>query len=214
MALAIALVVMLASHAHGQELVSLRLALAQGDVLSYTFSNTVNHSVEMGPFHKSVTARMSGRETHRVVEAGTDGSTLIEISYEDVSVSVDGNSAHPTLPATQLRVLSDGSIVGEVPCGCGQVSYAIPLPQDPVGVGASWTRPIAVDHDGLVISGTTTYTVTAIEQTADGRIARIHSSAAGTVVKADLGPLPDGMTARPARGSLTSDGETDRKSVV
>lgn len=204
---AITLVILLAPGAHAQDAVSLRLALAQGEILSYAFAQTLRVSLEAGSERRTMDARAEGREVHRVIEAATDGSMRIEIAYEDLTLTSNGTTTHPTWPSVQVRVQTDGTVVSETVCGCGEASYPIVLPPDPVAIGASWTKPFEGDEAGATVRGTTTFTLVAIEQTADGRVARIRTAAEGTISGADLGPMPSGTQAGPAQGRVTSDGE-------
>jgi hypothetical protein len=185
--------------------VELVLRLAKGEVLYYSDSSSGTTYISVG---SAVTLR-SAREARaavRVVDVAEDGTMLLEVVDEDLRVTVEGTTTQPRPAPTMARVRPDGR-VAETLWGDDGEFYPMMLPGRPVAVGATWSRETQYKEGTFTARGRDTYTLAAVDQTAEGRVARIRLQGQGTLTESQLPlRLPQGWRSS-LRGTVRSSGD-------
>ncbi len=80
-------------------------------------------------------------------------------------------------------------------------SVAVTLPEDPVGVGATWTTTQPIRAGGIRVTQQARYRLTTLDGATAGYAAQVTQT--GTRQRITLGSLPDGITATLTRAELT-----------
>jgi hypothetical protein len=185
--------------------VELFLRLAKGEVLYYSDSSSGNTYISIG---SAVTLR-SAREARaavRIVDVAEDGTMLLEMVDEDLRVTFEGTTTQPRPAPTMARVRRDGR-VAETLWGDAGEFYPMMLPAVPVAVGATWSHETQYKEGTFTARGRDTYTLAAVDQTAEGRVARIRLQGQGTLTESQIPiRLPQGWRSS-LRGTARSSGE-------
>ncbi|HXF82284.1 MAG TPA: hypothetical protein VNN19_05985 [bacterium] len=167
---------------------------------------TSEFTFEGGPVRHSTRGQVEAREVHRVLEVTPEGLIQIELVLEDLRVTIDGNTTEPLDDPWLYRVRPDGRVM-ERPARSAEDSFPIPLPDRPVRVGESWTRPFTLSDGGVTGQATTTWTLASVDR-GGAPVAKLTARTAGTVTGAALPGLPPGAQAR-VLGTIRGEGEAD-----
>ncbi|HEY3247830.1 MAG TPA: hypothetical protein VGK88_06030 [bacterium] len=159
--------------------VELTLRLAKGEVLYYSRTVTGNNYIAIGS-PVNIPSRTEAREAVRVLDVADDGTMQVEAVDEDRRITVDGSPVASTPAPTMMRVRPDGR-VAETLWGSEQQFFPFMLPGRPVAVGGTWTQNSDRTEGTVRARSVDTYTLAALEQTADGRVARIRLQGQGSV---------------------------------
>ncbi|MGH2349341.1 MAG: hypothetical protein ACRDFT_07755 [bacterium] len=185
--------------------VELILRLAKGEVLYYSDTSSGSTYISIG---SAVTLRSAreAREAVRVVDVAEDGTMLLETVDEDERVTFEGTTTRPQPEPTMARVRPDGRVTETLWGDEGQF-YPMMLPGRPVAVGATWSRETQYKEGTFTARGTDTYTLAAVDQTAEGRVARIRLQGQGSLTDSPLPiRLPQAWRSS-SRGTVRASGE-------
>lgn len=173
-----------------------------------------------------------------VEEVADDGAVTVGFAFEDLGVVGDADPAVATaleeaaadirritgtVRMTDRGIVLDASI--DIPAGVDPAlrstleemesqfdTAAVPLPEDPVGVGAAWEGTIAVETNGVETHATYRYEVTEIE--GDRVTVDVRSTQSVPPQEAELDGMPAGTSARVTEGSFTGSGRMTMEPTV
>jgi len=185
--------------------VELTLRLAKGEVLYYSRAVTGNNYIAIGS-PVNIPSRTEAREAVRVLDVADDGTIQLETVDEERRTTVDGRPVESTPAPTMLRVRPDGR-VAETLWGSERQFFPFMLPGRPVAVGATWTQSTDRVEGTTRARSTDTYTLAAIEQTADGRVTRIRLQGSGSVTDTQVPILVPRDWRVSSRGTIRVSGE-------
>ncbi len=184
-AAAVACVVLLAWSASGLAQgapVEITLQLAKGELLYFSWTSAGNNYIVIGS-PVNIPTRSEARQAVRVLDVADDGTMQIETINEDYRLTVDGRPSTLTPGPAMMRVRRDGKVAETMwtPDTFERSFYPFMLPGRPVAVGATWNHDRDYIEGTIKARGTDTFTLAGVEQTTDGRVARIRVQGQGSV---------------------------------
>ena len=187
------------------ETIELQLKLEPGETLYYTYSSSL--SVQMSEPQRATTTNEEGRLTLRVLNVDLGGIMSVESVIEDLRTTTDGRTRDELRAPVVLKIRPDGTLVeeqgGAEPPNLPAWSSA--FPGHPVSVGESWTTHVRVPLPVFAVELNPTFTLTGVDQTAEGHAAHIRSRADGPLKNPDF-PSSGGMHFQ-ASGAVHESGE-------
>ena len=162
------------------EPVDLTFKAARGEILYFDFTRSVRTSVAVAATPTSTSVEETAREALRVLDVDQDGTMRVEVVFENYAISTNGAPREAFDTPVILEVRSDGAVLASTP-ERDIAEYPIPLPHESIAAGDSWTRQGRGESAGATFHVTETFTLVGIDQTNDGRVARIRTQVDGVL---------------------------------
>lgn len=152
-------------------------------------STTLNLGSQIPPV-PAIQEQLTGREVTRVLDVERDGTVLVEVALENLQVGSGGATEAKLVGPLMVRVRPDGRVV-ETQTGSETDVFPFRFPDRLIAAGQSWTQQGLNESPELDVKAriNTRFTLSAVEQAGDDRVARIAFRQEGTISHLRVGML-------------------------